>query len=81
MAHTKFDSIATRQIAILAADGFSMSDYSPIKEALEKEGAMLKIVAPHGGTIKCDKGKEHKGTKNNIKEIKEKEVSKEMYIL
>ena len=60
MAHTKFDSIATRQIAILAADGFSMSDYSPIKEALEKEGAMLKIVAPHGGTIKCDKGKEHK---------------------
>lgn len=59
-ANTKFDSIATRQIAVLAADGFSMKDLSKIKSALEKEGAMIKIVAPHGGTITCDEKMKHK---------------------
>jgi len=58
-ATTKFDSIATRQIAILAANGFSMQSFKPFKQALEKAGAMVKIVAPHGGTITCDEGMEH----------------------
>jgi len=58
-ANTKFESIATRQIAVLAADGFSMSDYKKMKTALEKEGAMLKIVAPHGGSITCDEDIAH----------------------
>ncbi len=56
MANTKFDSIATRQIAVLAADGFNMENYKPIKQALEKEGASVKIVAPHGGSIKSNQG-------------------------
>src|SRR5690606_24103567 len=59
-ANTKFDTVATRQIAILAADGFSMKDYKAVKTLFEKEGAMLKIIAPHGGTIKCDTKMEHK---------------------
>ncbi|WP_046758918.1 catalase [Kordia jejudonensis] len=58
-ANTKFDSIATRQIAVLVADGFSMSDFKKTKKALEKEGAMLKLIAPHGGTITCDENMEH----------------------
>lgn len=58
-AKTKFKSIATRQIAVLAADGFVMESYKPYQQALEKEGAMIKIVAPHGGTIKCDQEMEH----------------------
>ncbi|WP_452223491.1 catalase [Lacinutrix chionoecetis] len=58
-ANTKFDSIATRQIAVLAADGFSMSDYKKMKKALEGEGAITKLIAPHGGTIKCDENMEH----------------------
>lgn len=58
-ANTVFDSIATRQIAVLAADGFSMKNFGSIKKALEKEGAMVKIIAPHGGTITCDTGMEH----------------------
>ncbi|MFB9057507.1 catalase [Mariniflexile ostreae] len=58
-ANTRFNSIATRQIAVLAADGFSMSDYQNIKTILEKEGAMFKIVAPHGGKINCDQNMEH----------------------
>ena len=60
MANTKFDSIATRQIAVLAADGFSMKNFKPFKQTLEEEGAVVKIVAPHGGSIKCDEGMSHK---------------------
>ncbi len=59
-ANTKFESIATRQIAILAADGFSMEDLKAVKSALEEKGAILKIVSPHGGTITCDADKDHK---------------------
>ncbi|MDO1511080.1 catalase [Maribacter confluentis] len=60
MANTKFNSIATRQIAVLAADGFNMKKFKSMTEILEKEGAMVKIVAPHGGSITCDEGMKHK---------------------
>jgi catalase len=50
----------TRQIAVLVAEGFDMKSYDAMKKALEKEGAMVKIIAPHGGTIKCDTNMEHK---------------------
>jgi len=59
-SNTKFDSIATRQIAVLVADGFSMSDFKAMKKVLEKENAMVKLIAPHGGTITCDEDMEHK---------------------
>ena len=58
-AETKFDSIATRQIAVLAADGFSMKNLKKMKSALEKDGAMFKIISPMGGSIKCDENMEH----------------------
>ncbi len=58
-ANTKFDSIATRQIAALVADGFDMAALKKIKTALEDEGAMVKLIAPHGGTVKCDQDKAH----------------------
>ena len=58
-AKTKFDSIATRQIAVLAADGFEMEGFKPYKKALEEAGAIVKIVAPHGGKITCDQGMDH----------------------
>ncbi len=59
-ANTKFDSIATRQIAVLVADGFDMKSYKKMKTALEKEGAMLKLIAPKGGTVTCTENMEHK---------------------
>ena len=59
-ANTKFESIAFRQIAVLAADGFSMKNYKAIKKQLENDGAVLKIIAPTGGTIMCDENMEHK---------------------
>ncbi|WP_405246686.1 catalase [Cellulophaga sp. Asnod2-G02] len=59
-AHTKFDTIATRQIAFLVADGFHMKDFEAMKKALEAENAVVKLVAPHGGTVLCDEKMEHK---------------------
>ena len=58
-SNTKFDSIATRKVALLAGDGFNMKDFKAMKTALEAENATLSIVAPHGGTIKCDSDMDH----------------------
>ncbi len=58
--HIRTTSIATRQIAVLASDGFKMDDFTTMKEALQKENAIVKIIAPHGGTISCDQGMKHK---------------------
>ena len=58
--HTVFDSIETRQIAVLVGDGFSMDDYKEFSKAIENQSGILKIVAPHGGTIKCSENMDHK---------------------
>ena len=60
MKHIKSDRIDARMIAVLAADGFSMKDYQSMKDHLESKNAMVKLIAPHGGTIKCDEGMDHK---------------------
>lgn len=54
---SKFDTIATRQIAFLMADGFSNSDYDKMSTLLKNNKAMVKVIAPHGGTITSDSGK------------------------
>jgi catalase len=56
MANTPKDTIKTRQIAILAADGVDGSSLKSMKAALEAEGAQTKLIAPHGGFIKDSKG-------------------------
>ena len=58
-ANTRFESIATRQIAVLAASGFDMDGFQKMKEFLEKEKAELHIIAPHGGSIRCNTGMDH----------------------
>lgn len=58
--NTKFDTIATRQVAVLMADGFSMTDFKKMTDALKKEGAMIKVIAPHGGTVKSNEVAEQK---------------------
>ena len=57
MANTVKDSIKTRKIAALIADGFDAKELSAMKKALEAEGAMLKTVATRGGEIKSSNGK------------------------
>lgn len=60
MANTPKDSIKTRQIAILAADGVDASALKTTREALLAGGAQCKLIAPHGGFIKDSKGAEQK---------------------
>ncbi|RYE01819.1 MAG: catalase, partial [Sphingobacteriaceae bacterium] len=60
MAKILNPTIKTRQIAILAANGFDGEALNAMKSALKGEGAMVKIVAPKGGKIKCSKGNELK---------------------
>lgn len=59
LTHRTPDTIATRQIAVLAADGFDMGDFGAMQKALVAENAMVKIVAPHGGKITCSEGMKH----------------------
>jgi catalase len=58
MANTLKDSIKTRKIAFLVADGVDEVAALNMAKALEAAGAMAKFVAPHGGVIHGAKGKE-----------------------
>ena len=57
MANTVKDTIKTRQVAILAADGVDDDSLNAMKLALEAAGAQIKIVAPHLGFIETINGK------------------------
>jgi len=56
MANTTKGNIATRQVAILAADGVNESTLKNMTSKLKAAGAQVKIVAPHLGKIMGDKG-------------------------
>ena len=46
------DSIKSRKIAVLAADGANAGDIKRVEAGLKKEGATIEIVAPHLGDLK-----------------------------
>lgn len=62
MANTRKDSIKTRQIAILIADGIDEKSVNSMKNALTADGAKVYLIAPrlgtvkgvHGGSLKAD---------------------------
>lgn len=56
MAHTIKNTIKTRQIAFLTANGVDDLSLNKMRTALEKEGATVKIIAPIPGEIKTSKG-------------------------
>ncbi|MCW3121339.1 MAG: katE [Flavipsychrobacter sp.] len=56
MANTVKDTIQTRQIAVLAADGVDEALLNNMVKKLTAAGAQTKIVAPHLGNIKGNKG-------------------------
>ena len=58
MANTIKDSIRTRKIAFLAADGVDANEVSTVKNALLNAGAMVEIIAPRLGTITSADGSE-----------------------
>ena len=51
MANTIKDSIRTRKIAILAADGVDAAALKTMKDALVSAGATVRIIAPYQGHI------------------------------
>jgi catalase len=51
MANTNKDTIATRKVAFLVADGVNTASMNVVKEALEEEGAVIEIIAPYLGHI------------------------------
>ncbi len=56
MANTVKDTIATRKIAILAAEGVDEVSFAAMKNSLTSAGATVAVIAPHGGSIKDSKG-------------------------
>ncbi|MEW5727831.1 MAG: type 1 glutamine amidotransferase domain-containing protein [Pseudomonadota bacterium] len=40
-----------KKVAILATDGYEQSELTVPKQALERAGATVEVVAPHGGSI------------------------------
>jgi len=51
MANTPKDTIKTRQIALLAAEGVDEKALNKMKKALETAGAMTKVIAPQQGLL------------------------------
>jgi catalase len=51
MAHGRRQGIATRKVAVLLADGYDRADVATMREALERGGAWVRIVAPQLGAI------------------------------
>jgi catalase len=56
MARTAGTSVATRRVAILAADGVDAASLKLIKTALEERSAAAKIVAPRLGVLEAEDG-------------------------
>ncbi|WP_343743779.1 catalase HPII [Chitinophaga sp.] len=52
MAHTVKDTVKTRQVAFLIADGVEANSITAMKEALLKAGAQVQLIAPRLGSVK-----------------------------
>jgi catalase len=51
MSKSVKDTVATRKVAALTADGTDERELAAMKKALTAAGAQLKVIAPHGGSI------------------------------
>ncbi len=56
MKNTVKDTVATRRVAILAAEGVDLASVRRMKEALVSAGAAAKIIAPHLGLVVGENG-------------------------
>ena len=56
MANTVKNSIRTRKVAILAADGVDESSLKKIQKVLQAEGALTEVIAPKLGFIESEDG-------------------------
>src|SRR5690606_31390746 len=58
MEHPEKSSIKTRKVAFMCSNGVDANSIEAMKNALTDQGAMVKIVAPHLGTIQSMDGDE-----------------------
>jgi catalase len=58
MANTVKNTIKTRKIAVLAADGVDDAEFSGVRQALTAAGGQAKVVAPRLGSLKSAQGVE-----------------------
>jgi catalase len=58
MANTPKDTIKSRKVAILAADGVKAANVEAMQNALLAAGAVGEVIAPKLGTVEGDSGKE-----------------------
>ena len=56
MANTVNDSVKTRRVAILAADGVDGTAVAKMQQALAAAGAQAKVIAPRLGSLKSAQG-------------------------
>ena len=56
--HTVKNTIKTRKVAILAADGYDHKDVSQVMQALKAGGAKAHIISKHQGMLKSSSGEE-----------------------
>ncbi|WP_434388941.1 catalase [Melittangium boletus] len=66
MENQKKDSIKTRRIGVLLADGFDAADLQNTKAAIEKAGGELVLIAKRLGTVKGSDGKAVKVDKSAV---------------
>jgi catalase len=64
MAGTVKDTIKSRQVAILVAEGYNYEQLMQVMDALKNKGAHCKIVSASLGAIKSTDGKEVEAVKN-----------------
>ncbi|QNL49575.1 catalase [Olivibacter sp. SDN3] len=57
MSNTVKDTIATRKIAFLIAKGVDDISFETVKKSLEKDGAMVEVIAPKLGEVVTAKNK------------------------
>lgn len=60
MANTPKDSIKTRKVAVLVAEGFDAAALAAVKQGLLNAGAQVKLIAPRLGQLKGNNGEEVK---------------------
>jgi len=56
MQDTVKDTMRTRRVAVLLADGFDSASVDPVRKALEAAGGVVKVVAPRLGNIAAADG-------------------------
>jgi catalase len=66
MANEAADTIKSRRIAVLAAEGIDLDSLLTVKDALMDEGAVVEIVAKHQGSLGMAQGKEVKVDKSYV---------------